>query len=962
MKNITSKILLAAFFLTITSLKAQIGIGTTVPYSQLDIRSSNQATPTNTDGILIPKVDTFPASNPGVDQQGMLVYLAAPTTFGGNPKAIGFYYWDDNSSDWIGISSTANGDHDWYEEGTTTAPNAITDNMFHNGNVAIGKNTANSALDVFSSAAAISGISNVLNSTVTAGGTTIKLGISNSIQGNSNDVMTGQANLITNSGTGIHYGVNNEISSPNSSFIYGFNNAINSNSSTFGSNNNITNNSTSTLSTVHAYSNNLAGTSAGTIKGYNSTIGVSGNGDHYGNYNLLAGTGTGIKYGTYNLLNSAAGGTHYGIYSEVLKAGATNFAGYFLGNVGIGTTGANMYTFPASRGTNGQVMQTNGTGVVSWANPNGFAWTTVGNSVTTAGTNFIGTTDANDFVTKTGGSAAANERLRVKTAGQVVVNNTGIFPGDAFSAYASNTTNGTTASINNTIGTFAVNGYSSGNGTGVYGEVNGGATTAGSAIWGNLYGTTTTASSTSEAVWGTNSTAPAGTGVTAAVATGVRGESSGAAGTAFTMGVLGTNSATAGSAFGVYGQTSSPASMGVFGVNLDVSAAPAHGIQGQTGAVGSAAGVRGFNTAAAIGAGQNGFGVRGTANIAPTGTGFVMAVRGDSNGATGSTYGVYGQVASATGFGMYALNTNANGTGLVATGNNAAATILASGAGATIFGTTLGTLSLARTPASGVGLIGVGNNLTGSIFSPASGAGTVGVGTQYGVMGFATTTVNTNPGNNNAANGAAASAGGYFEVQNAGVAQTWTYVGVRDNGGVLRKIIGPGTVNTIVNDTNGKRVALSCPETPENLFQDYGQGQLINGKAHIEIDPIFAKNIVVNEKHPLRVFVQLEGDCEGVFISNKSQNGFDVTELKNGNSNVAFSFSIVANRADEMNPDGTMARYSEERFAAAPGPQITKKLETLEENTAARNLASDDKPASLPNIKTKPNQKLRKQK
>ncbi|MBL0339558.1 MAG: hypothetical protein IPP71_00775 [Bacteroidetes bacterium] len=41
------------------------------------------------------------------------------------------------------------------------------------------------------------------------------------------------------------------------------------------------------------------------------------------------------------------------------------------------------------------------------------SWMTTGNSGTLATTNFIGTTDVVDFVVKTGGSAAANERIRV---------------------------------------------------------------------------------------------------------------------------------------------------------------------------------------------------------------------------------------------------------------------------------------------------------------------------------------------------------------------------------------------------------------------------------------------------------------------------------------------------------------------------------------------------------------------
>jgi len=55
-------------------------------------------------------------------------------------------------------------------------------------------------------------------------------------------------------------------------------------------------------------------------------------------------------------------------------------------------------------------------------------------------------------------------------------------------------------------------------------------------------------------------------------------------------------------------------------------------------------------------------------------------------------------------------------------------------------------------------------------------------------------------------------------------------------------------------------------------------------------------------------------------VSNKSSEGFDVTELQNGQSNTPISWSIIANRADEILPDGTISKYSEERFAAAIGP------------------------------------------
>lgn len=110
---------------------AQVGINTTVPNAQLDIRSTNQASPTNTDGMLIPRIDIFPAVNPTAAQQGMMVYLTTTTTFSGNPKPFGFYYWDISTLDWIAMGS--NNPNSWNtagNSGTNPAANFIgtTDN------------------------------------------------------------------------------------------------------------------------------------------------------------------------------------------------------------------------------------------------------------------------------------------------------------------------------------------------------------------------------------------------------------------------------------------------------------------------------------------------------------------------------------------------------------------------------------------------------------------------------------------------------------------------------------------------------------------------------------------------------------------------------------------------------------------------------------------------------------------
>ena len=99
---------------------AQVGINTTTPNALLDIRATSATAPTNTDGLLIPKIDVFPATNPTADQQGMLVYLT--TTVGTNTP--GFYYWDNPTTTWIGLGKDVKA---WQLNGNTV--NATTDFM-----------------------------------------------------------------------------------------------------------------------------------------------------------------------------------------------------------------------------------------------------------------------------------------------------------------------------------------------------------------------------------------------------------------------------------------------------------------------------------------------------------------------------------------------------------------------------------------------------------------------------------------------------------------------------------------------------------------------------------------------------------------------------------------------------------------------------------------------------------------
>lgn len=100
---------------------SQVGVNTTTPNAQLEIKSSNEATPSITDGILIPKVNAFPVSNPTAAQNGMMVFLTTPS--GSNQP--GFYYWDNASNSWVGITTTKSGWNVNGNSGMVTGTNFI---------------------------------------------------------------------------------------------------------------------------------------------------------------------------------------------------------------------------------------------------------------------------------------------------------------------------------------------------------------------------------------------------------------------------------------------------------------------------------------------------------------------------------------------------------------------------------------------------------------------------------------------------------------------------------------------------------------------------------------------------------------------------------------------------------------------------------------------------------------------
>ncbi len=227
-------------------------------------------------------------------------------------------------------------------------------------------------------------------------------------------------------------------------------------------------------------------------------------------------------------------------------------------------------------------------------------------------------------------------------------------------------------------------------------------------------------------------------------------------------------------------------------------------------------------------------------------------------------------------------------------------------------GEALSTSSLSN-PNGGV----VGENLATSIAFPSYGvvgknsaaatnaAGVYGINTAstagdgvygsgfYGVAGVANSTAGS------AAIYGSASTSGTYAGYFAGATYT---VGTQTATGTKSAVVP-------INEAKTEWRKLYCEEAAQVYFNDYGSAELHNGRALVMLDPIFIKTVTIDASHPIKVFIEMNGETRGVFVQ-KRIDGFDVIENNGGNSNAAFDYRVVALRKG----------YEDVRMEASPGP------------------------------------------
>ena len=223
-------------------------------------------------------------------------------------------------------------------------------------------------------------------------------------------------------------------------------------------------------------------------------------------------------------------------------------------------------------------------------------------------------------------------------------------------------------------------------------------------------------------------------------------------------------------------------------------------------------------------------------------------------------------------------------------------------------------------------------------------------GDAYGVYGYAQ---NTSTGRNSAgwfvapAGGTGQKIGIYASVPGGATDWAGFFVGpVRVEG----NLVVTGEKFATVQMDNGEYRGVSCQESPEVWFEDFGEGQLVNGRTHIELEPLFLQTVTISDKHPMKVFIQLNDEnCKGTAVK-RGATGFDVIELESGTSNASFSYRIVAKRKGYEDSRLPLSKGSNSEQMRAASEKIQTDMEKDRAKMEMENKAIDAEQTSSKKI------------
>ena len=281
-------------------------------------------------------------------------------------------------------------------------------------------------------------------------------------------------------------------------------------------------------------------------------------------------------------------------------------------------------------------------------------------------------------------------------------------------------------------------------------------------------------------------------------------------------------------------------------------------------------------------------------------------------GLSSANYGVYGQTGNpGLGVGLAAVLGSSNGaTGVAGASTNNSGVFGVSHGFGPFLGNPVGT---GGTSDNNVGVLGTSTNNLGVRGESTNSSGVLGVSSgpsnpQPGVVGSATNGYGVFGFSQNS-NGIAGQSGGGAAgcVGFAGAPGGYgIYGGTAVAGGYAGGFAGPvlvvgdftatgGAKSAAVPHPDGTHRRLYCMESPESLFEDFGEGKLANGRGEVKLDPDFAI-LVHNDKY--FVFLTEVGDSGGLYLAAQSPTGFEVRARGSASAGGSFYYRVVAKRKD----------------------------------------------------------------
>ena len=133
-----------------------------------------------------------------------------------------------------------------------------------------------------------------------------------------------------------------------------------------------------------------------------------------------------------------------------------------------------------------------------------------------------------------------------------------------------------------------------------------------------------------------------------------------------------------------------------------------------------------------------------------------------------------------------------------------------------------------------------------------------------------------------------------------------------------------GAAPTSGYDTQDGFVQTYGIQSQKNELMISGTGTLVGGVSQILFDRSFAT--AISSDASIKVIVTPTTECNGVFITNKSSNGFTVKELMGGTSNAEFDWIAIAQMKPRMVEEMSAPQESEERIIYEEGKIIREDM------------------------------------